>query len=145
MIRKAAFVFSAAALAVIFSAAVSHAQEKKAPRGRTQIVFEVVPASAIVYVDGKKYGEASKLTKNGVQVSAGTHAVKLVNGGDEMEADVQVKAGTSLNFKYVFEDSGTGIRAVQPPPKDDKKAKTEKEKPKEKQPEEEIVDLPPAK
>jgi hypothetical protein len=138
---------AAVAFAVVLAAGIADAQEKKAPKGRTQIVFEVLPANAIVYVDGKKYGEASKLTKNGVQVSAGTHAVKLVNGGDEMEADVQVKAGTSLNFKYAFEDSGTGIRAVQPPPKDaDKKAKPGKEKAKtEKQPDEEIVDLPPAK
>jgi hypothetical protein len=110
-----------AALAI---AVTAQAEEKKKgpPKGRTQITFEVTPPTTTVYVDSKKCGEAGKLTTMGVAVSAGTHAIKLVHGGDEMEADVNVKAGTSLNFRYVFEDSGPAV------PKEDKKKDDESKK-----------------
>lgn len=107
-------------IAAMAIAAAAQAQDKKKgqkgpPKGRTQITFEVTPPTTTVFVDNKKHGEAGKLTTTGVAVSAGTHAVKLVNGGDEMEADVNVKAGQSLNFRYMFEDSGPAT------PKADKK------------------------
>jgi hypothetical protein len=132
-------------LAAAFLIAAAAGAEERGSGRRTQILFDVTPATSKVFVDGKDYGTASKLSKKGVQVTAGTHAVRLVNGHDEMEADVMLKPGQSLNFKYVFEDSGAGVRATPQPPPDEKKEKgKEKKKPAEKkQPDEEIVDLPP--
>lgn len=120
-----------AAMAV---AAAAQAEDKKKaqkgpPKGRTQITFEVTPPTTTVYVDNKKHGEAGKLTTMGVAVSAGTHAVKLVHGGDEMEADVNVKAGQSLNFRYMFEDSGPAVPKTDKGKDDDaKKDKGKKDK-----------------
>ena len=149
--------------AILALALTAGAQDKKKgpPKGRTQITFEVTPPSATVFVDGKKHGEAGKLTTVGVAVSAGTHAIKLVNKGDEIEADVNVKAGQSLNFRYVFEDTGAPNSTL-PQNKDakDKADKKEKEKEKEKgkkdkdakdegkgdkdkKKKEEMIDLPP--
>jgi hypothetical protein len=151
---KKTLLMSLAAVVVLALASGTAAQEKKKgpPKGRTQITFEVTPPSAVVYVDGKKHGEAGKLTTVGVAVSAGTHAIRLVHGGDEMEADVNVKAGQSLNFRYIFEDSGGGGAAKAAPEKDKKDIKDKKEKgakdeakgaPKETKKKEDLIDLPP--
>ncbi|MBI5529224.1 MAG: PEGA domain-containing protein [Deltaproteobacteria bacterium] len=151
---KKILLVSLVALVVVALAVAASAQEKKKgpPKGRTQITFEVTPSSTVVYVDGKKHGEAGKLTTVGVAVSAGTHAVRLVHGGDEMEADVNVKAGQSLNFRYVFEDSGGGGAAKANQAKDHKDAKDNQDKAKKdegkgaaKEPKkkEDLIDLPP--
>jgi hypothetical protein len=117
------------------------AQAKKPVCRGTGIVFVIVPDTAKVTVDGAMHGPASGLADKGVMVAPGTHAVKIENGRDSIEVDVNVRRGQCLPFKYEFEDSGAKhVRKEEPPPPPAPKTEGEKAPPK---PKDEIVDLPP--
>lgn len=72
----------------------------KAPS--TGISWKVDPSTVIVFLDGKKLGEAGKLKFSDTR--PGRHAVKLVKGQDETETEVVVKKGEVVEFKFEFTD-----------------------------------------
>ncbi|HUB07823.1 MAG TPA: hypothetical protein VMB50_12505 [Myxococcales bacterium] len=75
-------------------------------RGKTraQIVLEVKPTTAELFIDGKAMGKAS--AGRVLDVTAGFHVVKLVSKGDEHEERVKFAAGEKTTYKYEF-DEGT--------------------------------------
>ena len=73
----------------------------KRKRAITAIEWEIKPAGVIIFLDGKKLGEAGevKLTKT----KPGRHTVRLVNGQDETEMDIGIKRGETLKFAFEFD------------------------------------------
>ena len=132
---------------VVFCFSAQAQQKKPAQPGGTRIVFEITPDTSIVTFDGKNYGPASGLADKGIKATPGKHAVKIENGRDQIEADVDMKSGQRLVFKYEFEDSGAS-RAEQKKQEQDKL--DQERKPDEKpagengpsKSKEEVVDLP---
>lgn len=78
------------------------AGDKKKPEGDTGIEWEVAPPSVVIFLDGKKLGEAGglKFTKS----TPGKHTVKLLNGKDETEMEVSLKKGQTLKFTFAFDE-----------------------------------------
>jgi hypothetical protein len=68
----------------------------------TQLTIEVHPAESIIFVDGKKTGDASKARV--LPVKPGKHIVKVVYKGDSHEEEVVVKADEKATWKWTFED-----------------------------------------
>jgi hypothetical protein len=77
------------------------AADKKAP-SKTGISWKVAPANVVIFVDGKKVGEAGALQFT--ETKPGKHAVKLTKGKDETEMEVSVKKGEVVNFEFEFTD-----------------------------------------
>ncbi|MBK6683430.1 MAG: PEGA domain-containing protein [Deltaproteobacteria bacterium] len=75
---------------------------KDAPKVSTGIEWKVTPSAVVVYLDGKKLGEAGNLTVT--ETKPGKHEIKLVNGGDETEIEIKVNKGQVLQFSYDFEE-----------------------------------------
>jgi hypothetical protein len=67
----------------------------------TGIEWEVSPAHVVVFLDGKRLGEAGALKFTAT--SPGKHVVKLLNGKDETESDIPLKKGQKLKFVYNFD------------------------------------------
>jgi len=84
------------ALALAAMVALSGAPKK------TQLVLEVKPAEAVIYVDGKKKGTAAKTIK--LTVTPGKHVIKLTHKGDEHQETVVVKKGEIRTWQWAFED-----------------------------------------
>jgi hypothetical protein len=82
------------------------------PKAKSQLVLEVTPATAKVFVDDKDMGKAS--TGRAIDVTPGFHIVKLVLKGDEHEERIKFAAGEKTSYKYEF-DQSTGSNA---PPSD---------------------------
>ncbi|MHB8420782.1 MAG: hypothetical protein ACYDCL_22130 [Myxococcales bacterium] len=82
-----------------------------APRGeakgkaKAQILLDVKPATAELFIDGKAMGKAS--AGRTVDVTAGFHVIKLTSKGDEHEERVKFASGQKTTYKYEF-DEGTG-------------------------------------
>lgn len=85
------------ALAVALSAA-----PKTAPLKKTQLKIEVKPASAIVFVDGKRIGTGSKV--HTLTVDPGRHTIKIVHNRDEHQEVLAVKKGETTKWTWAFED-----------------------------------------
>lgn len=71
-------------------------------KSRTGIEWKVQPAHVVIYVDGKKVGEAGSLTFT--ETKPGKHAVRLTKGGDETEMEVKVNKGEVVTFEFEFTD-----------------------------------------
>lgn len=72
-------------------------RERRAPAprdgARGEVVFEVDPPDASIYVDGEFYGKASQMTR--VELAAGTHRIEVVRPGYRTEeTEVQVDGDT---------------------------------------------------
>jgi hypothetical protein len=80
---------------------------------KTQLVLEVKPAEAIVYVDGKKKGTAAKAIT--LTVTPGKHVIKVTHKGDEHQEEVVVKKGEVRTWQWAFEDDRMD-RKKNPPP-----------------------------
>lgn len=76
--------------------------KKKAPAGGTGIEWHVEPEGVEIYLNGKKIGEAGRISFT--PTKPGKHAVRLVRVKDETEIDVEVKKGQTLKFTFKFED-----------------------------------------
>ncbi|MBI2372846.1 MAG: hypothetical protein HYV07_02485 [Deltaproteobacteria bacterium] len=72
--------------------------EKKVTTG---IEWVVAPKGVVIILDGKKIGLAGDLSVT--ETRPGKHEVKLVNGEDETEMDVNVEKGKVLRFEFEFE------------------------------------------
>jgi hypothetical protein len=77
-------------------------KDKEAPKVGTGIEWKVTPSSVIIWLDGKKLGEAGSATVT--EAKPGKHTIKLVNGGDETEIEIKVNKGQVLQFAYDFEE-----------------------------------------
>ena len=75
---------------------------KKAPKVDTGIQWKVAPESVEIFVDGKKIGVAKDLDVTAVK--PGKHTVRLVNGADETEFEVNVKKGQLVPLQFEFTD-----------------------------------------
>jgi hypothetical protein len=72
--------------------------------GKTGIEWAVSPSDAIVFLDGKKLGEAGKLEGKVTSANPGKHSIKLVKGGDEQEMDVKVTKGQVVRVEFSFSE-----------------------------------------
>lgn len=75
--------------------------DKKAP-SKTGIAWKIEPAHVVVFLDGKKLGEAGSLSFTAT--TPGKHGVKLTKGDDETEMDIQVKKGEVLQVAFSFDE-----------------------------------------
>jgi hypothetical protein len=75
---------------------------KKAAKSPTGFRWKVSPSTVEIFLDGKKLGTAKHLTVS--KTKPGMHTVRLVNGEDEAEFDVNVKKGQLVNLSYEFTD-----------------------------------------
>jgi hypothetical protein len=74
-------------------AADSRSQPPARNQGRGELLLEVEPADASVYVDGEFYGKAAQVSK--VELAAGRHRIEVVRPGyrtEETEVDVEGEA-----------------------------------------------------
>jgi hypothetical protein len=101
--------FVAFALAFGLLCAAKPAKATNPPRavadkkvGKTGISWQVSPANVVIFLDGKKVGEAgaAKFT----ETKPGKHAVKLVKDKDETEMDIDVHKGEVKTFTFEFTD-----------------------------------------
>lgn len=81
---------------------IAQADKKPAQAGKTGIQWKVAPNHVLIFLDGKKLGEAgdTKFT----DTKPGKHAVRLTKGQDETEMEVNVKKGEVLSFEFEFTD-----------------------------------------
>lgn len=73
-------------------------QEKSA---RTGIQLAVTPEDVVVFIDGEERGKAGELSF--IATRPGKHSVRLVRGGDEVQAEIPVEKGQIVEFRYDFE------------------------------------------
>jgi hypothetical protein len=87
--------------AILFGATAFAKPKDKGP-AKTGIEWKVAPAHVVIFLDGKKIGEAGALTFS--ETKPGKHAVRLVKGGDETEMEVKVNKGEVVKFEFEFSD-----------------------------------------
>ena len=75
--------------------------KKKTKKASTQIQWLVKPDNVEIHLDGKLLGKASKLKLTAAK--PGMHTVRLVNGLDETEFDLQLRKNQTLRFEFTFE------------------------------------------
>lgn len=92
--------------ALVVALGVSFAVPALAKGKKAEIVLDVKPATAQLFIDGKAMGKAS--AGRTVEVTSGFHVIRLVNKGDEHEERVKFNAGEKTTYKYEFEDSTGG-------------------------------------
>jgi hypothetical protein len=73
------------------------------PKAKAQLLLEVTPPTAKVFVDDHDMGKATK--DRAIDVTAGYHIVKLVLNGDEHEERIKFAAGEKTSYKYEFDQS----------------------------------------
>jgi hypothetical protein len=76
----------------------------KKAQTKTGIQWNVSPANALVYLDGKKLGSAGDLTGKITKADPGKHTIKLTKGGDEQEMEVKVVKGQVLRIDFEFSE-----------------------------------------
>lgn len=89
------------ALSVTLCLAATALAKPKA--AKTQLVLEVTPPKAEVFVDNHDMGKASK--GRAIDVTPGFHVVKLVLKGDEHEERIKFAGGEKTSYKYEFDQS----------------------------------------
>jgi hypothetical protein len=62
----------------------------------------VKPSNAVVFLDGKRVGDGTKVRT--VTVTPGRHAIKVVHKKDEHQESVSVKKGETKHWQWAFED-----------------------------------------
>ena len=81
---------------------------------KTQLKIQIKPASAVLFVDGKRRGTgAHALT---VPVEPGRHILKVVLKKDEHEEMVVVKKGEIKQWSWEFEDDRRDTHTPSPEP-----------------------------
>jgi len=110
------------ALAVVLSTASNASTPKK-----TQLKIEVKPASAVVYVDGKRQGSGAKPIV--LTVSPGKHTIRIVHNKDEHQEVIAVKQGETTKWAWAFEDDRKPTQPSQPDEESPTKESSTKEVP----------------
>lgn len=68
---------------------------------KTGIQVAVTPADVEVFVDDEKRGAAGDLSF--IALKPGAHTLRLVRGGDEVEAEISIERGQVVEFRYDFD------------------------------------------
>jgi hypothetical protein len=89
-------------MALLLGAATAAFSAEKKGGSKTGIEWKVSPAHVVIWLDGKKIGDAGSLTFT--DTKPGKHAVKLTKGGDETEMEVKVNKGEVVKFEFEFTD-----------------------------------------
>jgi hypothetical protein len=100
-------------LSLALAVALAGAPKASGPK-KTLLKIEVRPASAIVYVDGKRKGTGAKAMS--LSVEPGRHTIRIVQGRDEHQEVVAVKKGETTNWSWTFEDDRKGGQPSVPEP-----------------------------
>jgi uncharacterized protein YfaP (DUF2135 family) len=79
---------------------VSTAEGAKA-EAKTGLELRITPGDVEIFINGKRRGLASEV--DFVATGPGRHAIRLVRGGDEFEAEIPVSKGQIVEFSYQFE------------------------------------------
>ncbi len=98
-------------LSLALAVALAGAPKASGPK-KTLLKIEVRPASAIVYVDGKRKGTGAKAMS--LPVEPGRHTIRIVQGRDEHQEVVAVKKGETTNWSWTFEDDRKGGQPAVP-------------------------------
>ncbi len=101
MIKTSSRATAALALALGLWGSGATAQAK--PKAKTQLVLQVKPAGAAVFVDDKPKGKAT--AGRAIDVTPGYHVVKLVLGGDEHEERIKFASGQKTVYSYEFDEA----------------------------------------
>jgi hypothetical protein len=104
-------------LSLALAVALAGAPKASGPK-KTLLKIEVRPASAIVYVDGKRKGTGAKAMS--LSVEPGRHTIRIVQGRDEHQEVVAVKKGETTSWSWTFEDDTKGGQPAVPEPPPDK-------------------------
>jgi hypothetical protein len=83
---------------LVLAAATAVAKPKKP---KTQLVLDVQPTSALVFIDGHAQGKAA--AGKVIDVTPGPHVVRLVFGRDEHEEQIKFLEGKATKYSYEFE------------------------------------------
>jgi hypothetical protein len=75
--------------------------KKQSKKVKTQIHWLVKPAKVEIYLDGKRLGAAKDLKLTATK--PGKHTIRLVNGLDETEFDMEIRKNQTLRFEFIFE------------------------------------------
>ncbi len=102
MVRTSLLLLALAApiFAIVVRPIPTRAAETRIARGVIQ--WEVSPGSVVVYLDRERLGAASDLTST--RTAPGRHTIRLVNGEDETELEVEVAKGQVLKFVFDFSE-----------------------------------------
>jgi len=90
-----------AAVAAAASDRATPTQNERKKSDKTGLKLAVTPAEVVIFVDGRERGKAGELSF--IALDPGTHTVRLVRGGDEFEAEIPLKRGQIVEFRYEFE------------------------------------------
>lgn len=88
----------------------------------SQLTLEVKPAATIIFVDGKKIGDASK--PRTLKLKAGSHEIKLTHKGDSHSDQIVIKPSEKVTWRFEFEDDRKPRQAQ--PAQEEEKADEEK-------------------
>jgi hypothetical protein len=88
-------------LGVGFLALAAASATAKPRKTKTQLALDVRPVSALVFIDGRAQGRASR--GKVIAVTPGLHVVRLVFGRDEHEEQIKFLEGKTTNYSYEFE------------------------------------------
>jgi hypothetical protein len=95
---------------------------------KTQLKIEVKPSSAVVYVDGQRRGTGAKPIL--INVTPGSHHIRVVHNRDQTTDVVRVKQGQVLTWGWAFEDDRADKKAAKEKSAEEAaKASEKKEKP----------------
>ncbi len=101
-----AWIRSLLLLAVALSAGPAVAK----PKAKAQLVLQVKPAGARVYIDNHDMGEAS--AGRTIDLSAGVHVIRLVYKGDEREEPIKFEAGRKTTYSVHFDEEPKGGKSA---------------------------------
>ncbi len=73
-----------------------------AARRASHIEFKVRPGSVLIFLDGAPLGAAKDVGK--VETKPGRRKIRLTNGKDETELEVEVGRASTLRFEYEFDE-----------------------------------------
>ncbi len=125
-------------IALSLALAVALSGVPKAAPKKTQLKIEVKPATAVVYVDGKRIGTGSK--PHILTVEPGNHTIKIVHNRDEHQEILVVKKGETTKWSWAFEDDRPQNRAQ---PNEAEPEKSEAPKPEKGEPPKEDTEARP--
>ncbi len=89
-------------MAFAFAVAVALSGSPTKAATRTQLKIEIKPATAVLYVDGKRKGTGEKV--HVLNVTPGNHTIRVVHDKDEHQEVVSVKKGKVKIWQWAFED-----------------------------------------
>ena len=78
-------------------------------KGRTQLLLQIKPPTAALFIDDHSKGNAS--AGRIIDVSPGFHVIRLVLGKDEHEERIKFAAGKQTTYSYEFDEASPAAPA----------------------------------